>query len=812
MKKSKAFVALMVLSLSFFFNHSMTFAGTPIPSYYAQKEFLMAPASTFMDGLVGFANPANLALIKSFESGFHWSTDGPNSGTFANWGLFTGARGLGFSVLSQKINASRVNDYRIISGFGNQELAIGLTYGWSTGLYDALGREKQISTGMIYRPSKYVSVGLTGNFSVESDAREGVAEFGFRPFGNAGLVLFADMAMQKQTQLSQAPWSAGAAAQLIPGIYLVGRAFDQKTYTVGLSVNLGQEGLGAQTFLNSKAKNQRQSFMLRFGDMQPSFYPARFEKDKNYLQMNLKGRVDYQKFILFDENTHRLKDILTDIRAASQDERIGAIVLNLSGMQIAPENAWEIREALKQARQAGKKVITFIDNCGLTDYHLASVADKVVLDPQGAVQLPGFTLGRTYLKGTLEKLGLGYDEWRFFKYKSATETLSREQMSDADREQYQNYLDSWYETVRADICQSRGLSNQEFDRLVDEQMYYMPEPARQSGLVDTLARWSDLEEIVQALTKKDLESLAARDLMANAQTQQTWGELPQIALVYGLGVCDLDEGIQARWLERLLLDLAGKASVKAIVFRVDSPGGDGMASDLVAEALKKCSQSKPVIVSQGQVAGSGGYWISMYADTIVAGPNTITGSIGVIGGWIYDKGLSTKLGLTSDHVKRGAHADLGYGVTLPLLGLRIPERNLTEDERARMEDLIKKFYDVFVTKVAQGRNLPVEEVRKIAEGHFYSGLDGKAIKLVDEIGGMQTALAIACQKAGLSPEAEFKIVEYPQSKGLFNIPSFNVQINTELLDPNIGQYLKMFQKNTGQALPMMLPGTYPVPE
>lgn len=812
MKTNHFLIPLVVLCTLSFLHPKPSCAGEPIPSYYTHKDFLMAPASTFMDGLVGFANPANLALIRSFESGFYWSTDGPNSGTFANWGLFTGVRGLGFSVLSQKINTSRVTDYRIISGFGTQELAFGLTYGWSTGPQKAFGREKQLSTGMIYRPWKYLSMGLTGNFSIESDAREGVAEIGLRPFGNSKLTLFADMALQKQTQFSQAPWSAGAAVQLIPGIYLVGRAFDQKTYTVGLNVNLGQEGLGAQAHLDSKAKNQRQSFMLRFGDLQPSFYTGFAEKEKNYLEMNLKGRVDYQKFMLFDDATHRFIEILNTIRAASRDERIGAIAINLSAMQILPENAWEVREELKQAQKAGKKVITFLDNCGMTAYHLASVADHVVLDPQGALQLPGFAMGRTYLKGTLEKLGLGFDEWRFFKYKSATEILSRDQMSDADREQYQDYLDSWYETVRADVCQSRNLRIEEFDRLIDEQMYFMPEVALQSGLVDTLARWSDLEEIVQAMTKKDLEALAARDLVDNARAQQAWGELPQIALVYGLGVCDMDEGIRARWLEKVLLDLEGEESVKAIVFRVDSPGGDGMASDLVAEALKKCSKSKPVIVSQGQVAGSGGYWISMYADTILAGPNTITGSIGVIGGWVYDQGLSSKLGMTSDHVKRGAHADLGYGITLPILGVRIPERNLTEEERNRMEALIKKFYDIFVTKVAQGRNLPVEEVKKIAEGHFYSGLDGKAIKLVDEIGGLQTALAIACQRAGLSPEAEFKIVEFPQYKGLLNLSSPFSPIKTELLDPNIIQYLKMFDKNSGQALPLMLPGSYPTHE
>jgi protease-4 len=249
-----------------------------------------------------------------------------------------------------------------------------------------------------------------------------------------------------------------------------------------------------------------------------------------------------------------------------------------------------------------------------------------------------------------------------------------------------------------------------------------------------------------------------------------------------------------------------------VVFRVDSPGGDGMASDLVAEALKKCSEKKPVIISQGQVAASGGYWISMYGDTIVAGPNSVTGSIGVIGGWIYDKGASEKLGMTSDHVKRGAHAELGFGVRLPFVGVQIPARNLTTDERAKVEELFMKFYEGFVQKVAKGRNLSAEEVKKIAEGHFYSGTDGKSIRLVDEVGGLLTALAIAQHKAGLKPDQEVDIVEIPQYKGFINFSLRPSPVAARVKDDPVLQYLKMLSERRGQPLPMLLPGTYPAIE
>jgi len=192
----------------------------------------------------------------------------------------------------------------------------------------------------------------------------------------------------------------------------------------------------------------------------------------------------------------------------------------------------------------------------------------------------------------------------------------------------------------------------------------------------------------------------------------------------------------------------------------------------------------------------------------VAGPNTVTGSIGVIGGWLYDKGFSEKLGMTSERVQRGAHADLGQGVTLPFINLQVPARNLTPDERTKAENAIRKFYDIFVEKVAQGRHLTVEQVREIAEGHFYSGARGKAIGLVDELGGLLTAITLARKRAGLKPDAEIEIIEFPRSKGWFNFRQQLSPVRMDDLDPVL-QFIKMVSEQPGKAMPMLLPGTYP---
>jgi protease-4 len=202
----------------------------------------------------------------------------------------------------------------------------------------------------------------------------------------------------------------------------------------------------------------------------------------------------------------------------------------------------------------------------------------------------------------------------------------------------------------------------------------------------------------------------------------------------------------------------------------------------------------------------------MYADTIVAGKMSVTGSIGVAGGWVYDKGLSAKLGLTGDYVKRGEHAALGSGVRIPFTGLRIPSRNMTDDERSIVETRILEHYDDFVNNVAESRNLPVDSVRQIAEGRYYSGVKGKKNGLVDEIGGLMTALSIARKKAGFEPDEEIDIIEIPKSMGLINtgrLLSPMRRLPEVIVDEPVYQYLKYLTEHPGQPLPMLIPGTYP---
>ncbi len=265
----------------------------------------------------------------------------------------------------------------------------------------------------------------------------------------------------------------------------------------------------------------------------------------------------------------------------------------------------------------------------------------------------------------------------------------------------------------------------------------------------------------------------------------------------------MDTGIKARSLVKDIERATKDKSIKAVVFRVDSPGGDALASDIVAEALKKCRKKKPVIVSQGLVAGSGGYWLSMYGDTIVSAPFTITGSIGVIGAWIYNISLKEKLGLSTDKVQVGKHADIEFGAVIPLLGVSIPDRNLTQEERARMEQSIKTLYQDFVARVAEGRHKASEEIEAVAQGRVWSGIDAKEIGLIDVIGGIEKAIEIAKEKAGIPRNQEVVIVELPRPE----------LVNPALFTPKLihtdakSNYLKYYFQNIGKPM-LLLPYDY----
>lgn len=772
------------------------------PSYFEVNEFSFAPSGALKYGLYGYTNPAVLTYLHQPDIYFTWNDKIGDYNDFNNWGLFTAVPNFGFSVVSFSDRVNSVVDYRLSAGIGGSDLSFGLGYTWSNGDIDFFDRSNEYTFGSLIRLNKFTSLGLIANLPVQSE-REFIVDFALRPFGTEAVTLFGDYILTDDEIQKENRWSAGAVIEPLDGIRFTGRYFEGKAFNLGTQISFGRVGLNYQSHFSDDKKHAFNTYGIRLGAYDRSIFTGMFGGSK-YVELNLHGGIKYQRYRLFDDS-NTLIDLLEQIDAAMHDNNVKGIAINLSGLNANREMKWEIREKLKDFKTYRKKVVVYADRMSIDDYHLASVADKIILDPLGSVTLEGYVLGRTFYKGTLEILGIGFTELRYFKYKSAAESYSLEKMSEADREQRQRLVDEFYRIAKTDICSGRNFSPQKFEELVNEHALFSADDAIKFGLADTLGRWDNTSDVIKNLENKNVRMVSAGSLEEfNLPEDNYWGSKPVVAVIYAIGGTQMDDGIKARSLVKYVKSAVQNNNVKAIVLRVDSPGGDALASDIIAEELKKAKGKKPIIVSQGYVAASGGYWLSMYADTIVAAPNTITGSIGVIGAWVYNKELKDKLGLTTDYVKVGRFADLNFGAALPLLGVMLPDRNLNEEEKMKAENLIRNMYKEFVNKVSIGRNKSYSEIDKIGEGRVWSGTDGLNNGLIDVIGGLETAVKIAVQKAGLK-YILYDIIEMPE-RPLIDIsklmPSFIPGLIKLDEDPFIND-LKLRSLFNGQPMPIL---------
>jgi protease-4 len=782
-------------------------AQSGVSAYHEQRQFQLTSPGALKIGLYGFDNPALLEYARKPDIYFTFSDATGKWNDFNQWGGFIAFRGISFGAIQNRGTLGTVTDYRVSAGGGDRSFSAGLGIGWSSGATEQYDRQSFITFGTLWRPDPHFSFGLVGVKSFRGKNAEAAADIAVRPLGDQLFTAFLDYGIDRNQMLKDGMWSAGAVVEPLPGIRFIGRYYDTKTFSFGVQFSLGTATLETQSNYDRDRKHLYNTYGIHIGAYDRNIFDTYCRARKSYLDINLKGPVSYQQYRLFDR-TNTLSDLLNSIEAAKEDTRVAGIAINISSIEADQEKLWELREKLKEFKAGGKHLIIFMDRANINIYHFASVADKIVMDPMGILMLEGYSMGRTYFKGTLDKLGIGYDEWRFFKYKSANEVLSRENMSDAEREQYQNLVKDYYRLARTDICASRGLIPEKFDSLVNTEIALTGQKALEKKLVDTLGRWETVKDVIAKLEGEKQEYRTSGSLLKNQLPfDNRWGEPSHIALIYALGICAMDDGIKARSLVNNVNTAVENSSIKAIVLRVDSPGGDGLASDYIAEALKKAKGKKPVIISQGYVAGSGGYWLSMYGDTIVAAPNTITGSIGVAGGWMYNKGAKEWMGLSTDHVQVGSHADLGFGPRLPFIGLSLPDRNLTTEERGRVEEIMKDLYKEFVQKVADGRKKTFSEIDSVAQGRFYSGYEGKEKGLVDVIGGLETAIAIAKERAGI-PLCEEVVIEEMPEKGLININALMAKVlpyQMLLAEDKFVKRIEFLMQHNGEVIPLMPP-------
>jgi protease-4 len=456
------------------------------------------------------------------------------------------------------------------------------------------------------------------------------------------------------------------------------------------------------------------------------------------------------------------------IERAGNDKRVNGIILNIASFQAGQDTLWELRNALERFKSKGKKVYAFVSAADLDLYCLATVADKIIMDDQGTLTMLGYVWGRGYMQHSLEKLGIGARELRYLEYKSAAETYVRDSLSEADRRQYGAVLDDIMNITRDTVTKARSWTDDEFNAIINNEYLFSAKGALERGLVDYTGRKETVLKAIEELSGDSKpatialygdhdSSLSGSKYVYNPGNPSRLSRPPVIAVIYANGVSDMERGMAARNLARTIEEVSQKGRVKALVLRINSPGGSAEAADYVAEAIKKAKEQIPVVVSMGSVAASGGYWASMTASHIVASPVTLTGSIGVIGSWFYDKGMNNKLGLTVDIMQRGDHADM-------VAGMILPRRDLSPEEEARYQKYILDLYSDFTAKVSAGRGMDIEKVEAVAQGRVFSGLGALNAGLIDSIGGLDDAIRIARELAKIPENRKVAYQEYPKPR------------------------------------------------
>lgn len=476
----------------------------------------------------------------------------------------------------------------------------------------------------------------------------------------------------------------------------------------------------------------------------------------------------------------QLRTVTRALRAAARDERIAGVFITGDLEPDAFGSGYatlkEVRGAIETFKASGKPVVAYLTQATTKSYYLASAATDLALDPYGLIFMPGLASEPAFFAGAFEKYGINVQVTRVGKYKSAVEPFTRREMSPEAREELQKLLGDIWSGLLADIGTSRNLTPEKLQGTVDTEGLIRASAAKEQGLIDRVAYRDEVYDGLKAKTgragsKEPFKQVTLADyaevakdvldrLPQDGEAPKSGGRGGRLAIVYAEGEIVDGEGdddqVGGTRFSRELRKLRHDESVKAVVLRVNSPGGSASASEVIQREIRLLKKVKPVVVSMGTYAASGGYWIAAYGDKIFAEPTTITGSIGVFGIQFDVKKLANDFGITFDSVKTGKFAD---AMTI--------SRPKTPEELAVLQRMIDWIYGEFIAKVAEGRNLTPARVEEVAQGRVWSGSDAKEIGLVDELGGLDAAIAYAAEKAGLG--ANYRLVEIPRHKELIEL-------------------------------------------
>ena len=520
-------------------------------------------------------------------------------------------------------------------------------------------------------------------------------------------------------------------------------------------------------------------------------------RENSILKLDLNGSLVERSgegpwaILMGDESAaYGLDDLLASIRKAKENENIKGIYIEATDLATDGFAALkEVRDALADFKESGKFIVAYGDMYTQPMYYVASVADRVLLNPEGMLEWSGLSSMPVFYKDLMDKLGI---RWQIFKvgtYKSAVEPFIGMEMSEANREQTTDYLTSLWGEMTAEVAASRGVTVDDLNRAADRMLLFQPAgECVEAGLADTLIYKNDVRDYLKQWVgidkDDDLRTLGLKD-MKNVKKNVPKDKSGNIVAVYyadgmiGSLMAGDGESIDGNQMIRDLRELKEDEDVKAVVLRINSPGGSAYDSEQIWHAIGELKKEKPVIVSMGDYAASGGYYIACNADTIVAEPTTLTGSIGIFGMMPDMQGLAQKVGVSFDVVKTNEFSDMG-----------IPVRPMTESEKALMQAYVERGYDLFLTRVSEGRGMTKEAVDQVGQGRVWTGVRAKELGLVDELGGLDRALEIAVARAGVEG---YTRMDYPAKKSAWEqLMEFSPAdyVKARVLQGRAGQWLR----------------------
>ena len=692
------------------------------------------------DALATFFNPAGLgAGGRGFDLRYLRASE---SDFGVDDALFISAANAGFGMeFATGEDGVDFNRYTLSSGSGiGPSIYWGTGYSWVNSDDENYDKITSWSLGLMFR-RRYFSTGIVARdlnrprFHGEKLGRTYDFGLAIRP-STSRVTLSVDA--RKVEKVKGMDFNFAVEVRPLRWIALRGSVNDDTSFDVRFAINFRQFGLG---MYNRFDENQEYHRTVGYMSLSQALHTTRHIRRNAFLDVQM-GEIE------------------KTLKVAKRDKEITGALIRIGGTRYGIGRLQEMRDAILDFKASGKKVVGYMTNCSTGNYLLASVCDRIVLHPSGEVRLIGLRSEISFYKGVLDNLGIRADLEHIGEYKSASDLFTRDEMSEAHRDVQNAILDDLYDQLTQAIADKRSWTQDDVKHLID-QGPFTAKQALVHGIVDQLAYRDQLKSIAKDLIGKDCRLVKARQYLGIIEYEHDWEvPLPKIAIIEAEGMMMTGDSFTdpftgtktmgSTTITRAIRNVRKDSSVKAVVLRIDSGGGLVVAADTIWRELMRLKEVKPLVVSMGDVAGSGGYYIAAPADIIVAEPGTITGSIGVVAGKYSFKGLYDKIGLHKEVLKRGKHADFysDYG-------------DYPAEEREIIQTQIREIYEDFIGKVAEGRGMTKEAVDEIGRGRIWTGKQAKEIGLVDELGGLSLALSIARKKAGLA-RRKVQLIRLPQ--------------------------------------------------